>query len=257
MTPVNEARAARGPPPAAILWALSTAILRARPAVLLCALSAALSCARPTAAAPAQPSPAPVAARVATTGATTDAATVAASFATTVAATDATTDAAASDADEEHPGASALRASVVRVLDGDSLLARVPGGAVRGVRIAGIDAPEKGQPWADVSRRTLLGRLQQREVRIDVVKTDRFDRLVGRVFVDGHDVGREQLEAGLAWHFARYDSDLSPAARRRYARIERQARLRGVGLWSDPDPLPPWAFRARGRAGSGASGSLR
>lgn len=217
--------------------------------MLLCALSAALLCARPTVALPAQPSPAPVAARVASTGAASDAATVAATFVAT--------GAAASDADDERPGAGALQASVVRVLDGDSLLARVPGGAVRGVRIAGIDAPEKGQPWADVARRALTGRLQQREVRIDVVKTDRFDRLVGRVFVDGHDVGREQLEAGLAWHFARYDGDLSPAARRRYARIERQARLRGIGLWNDPDPVPPWAFRARARAGSGASGSLR
>src|SRR5690606_23557639 len=42
----------------------------------------------------------------------------------------------------------AVQGSVVRVLDGDSLLMRAAGGELRGVRIAGIDAPEKGQPHA-------------------------------------------------------------------------------------------------------------
>ncbi|MCO5107204.1 MAG: thermonuclease family protein [Burkholderiaceae bacterium] len=163
--------------------------------------------------------------------------------------------AAASDAGAAAPGTGAgapavvaLEGHVVRVLDGDSLLVRIDGRGVRGVRIAGIDAPEKGQPWADVSRRALLEQLDDRDVRIDVIKTDRFDRLVGRVFVARHDAGLAQLRAGLAWHFARYDADLRPAVRRRYAQAERQARLRALGLWRDADPLPPWEHRARARA---------
>lgn len=145
------------------------------------------------------------------------------------------------------PAAAPVDGHVVRVLDGDSLLVRFPGAGIRGVRIAGIDAPEKGQPYADVSRRALLERLDDREVRIDVIKTDPFDRLVGRVFVAERDAGLAQLRAGLAWHFVRYDADLTPAVRRRYAQAERQARLRGLGLWRDPDPLPPWEHRARAR----------
>ena len=145
------------------------------------------------------------------------------------------------------PAVAPVDGHVVRVLDGDSLLVRFPGAGVRGVRIAGIDAPEKGQPYADVSRRALLERLDDREVRVDVIKTDPFDRLVGRVLVAGRDAGLAQLRAGLAWHFTRYDADLKPALRRRYAQAEHQARLRGLGLWRDPDPLPPWEHRVRDR----------
>lgn len=143
-----------------------------------------------------------------------------------------------------RPPVVAVQGRVLRVLDGDSLLVIIADNGVRGVRIAGIDAPEKGQPHADASRRALLALLDQREVRVDAVKTDAFDRLVGRVFVDGRDAGLVQLRAGLAWHFKRYDADLAPAVRRRYAEAERQARLRGVGLWRGPGPTPPWEHRA-------------
>lgn len=142
---------------------------------------------------------------------------------------------------------------VVRVLDGDSLLVRLADGQVRGVRIAGIDAPEKGQPHADVSRRALLAQLHERDIRVEAVKTDRFDRLVGRVFVENRDAGLAQLRAGLAWHFTRYDADLAPAVRRRYAQAERRARLQGIGLWREAAPLPPWEHRARARATAGSS----
>jgi endonuclease YncB( thermonuclease family) len=152
------------------------------------------------------------------------------------------------------PSAFDAHGSVVRVLDGDSVLMRLAGGGLRGIRIAGIDAPEKGQPHADASRRALLALLHQREVRVEVVKTDRFDRWVGRVLVENRDAGLAQLRAGLAWHFTRYDADLSPAVRRRYARAERQARLRAIGLWRDAAPQPPWEHRAKARAAPGASG---
>lgn len=148
------------------------------------------------------------------------------------------------------PRTIAVEGRVTRVLDGDSLLVVVAGNGTRGVRVAGIDAPEKGQPHADAARRALLGQLHERTVRVDVVKTDAFGRLVGRVFVDDRDVGLAQLRAGLAWHFTRYDADLAPAVRRRYARAERQAKLRGIGLWRDAAPVPPWEHRAAHRRGT-------
>jgi len=151
------------------------------------------------------------------------------------------------------PAAFDAQGRVVRVLDGDSVLMRVAAGGLRGIRIAGIDAPEKGQPHADASRRALLALLHEREVRVEVVKTDRFDRWVGRVFVENRDAGLAQLRAGLAWHFTRYDADLAPTVRRRYARAERQARARAIGLWRDPAPEPPWEHRAKARATPGAS----
>jgi len=196
-------------------------------AALACAAALALACRTPNMAAAA-----PAAAAAA-----------AAPVAAAAAAVQATSTPAATAA----PATTAVQGRVVRVLDGDSLLLRIEGQGVRGVRIAGIDAPEKGQPFADVARRALLAKLDDREIRVEVVKTDFFQRLVGRVFVEGRDAGLAQLHAGLAWHFKRYDADLAPAQRRHYAQAERQARLRGLGLWRDPAPVPPWEHRAQAR----------
>lgn len=150
-----------------------------------------------------------------------------------------------------------LEARVLQVYDGDSLLVRGAGQRPYGVRLAGIDAPERTQPHADVSRRALQALLHGRDVRIEPLKVDLYGRTVGRVFVAGRDAGMAQLRAGLAWHFARYDADLPPRLARRYARAERQARLQRIGLWRDEAPLPPWEHRARTRgvkdAGAGAA----
>jgi endonuclease YncB( thermonuclease family) len=54
---------------------------------------------------------------------------------------------------------------------------------------------------------------------------------------DGRDVAGEMLDAGLAWHFARYSND------RDYAAAERRARDAKRGLWQDRDPIPPWEWR--------------
>lgn len=140
-----------------------------------------------------------------------------------------------------------LEVRVLQVYDGDSLLVRGAGQRPYGVRLAGIDAPERAQPHADVSRRALQALLHGRDVRIEPLKVDLYGRTVGRVFVAGRDAGMAQLRAGLAWHFARYDADLPPRVARRYARAERQARLQRIGLWSDEAPLPPWEHRARMR----------
>ena len=155
------------------------------------------------------------------------------------------------------PRTLAIEGRVARVLDGDSLLVIVADNGVRGVRLAGIDAPEKGQPHADAARRALLEQLHERDVRVDVVKTDAFGRLVGRVFAANRDVGLAQLRHGLAWHFTRYDADLAPAVRRRYAHAERQAKLRGIGLWRDAAPVPPWEHRAAQRRGAASDRALQ
>jgi endonuclease YncB( thermonuclease family) len=144
--------------------------------------------------------------------------------------------------------------------DGDTVVVRTLDGRRLRVRIAGIDAPEARQPFADVSRRHLRTLLHERRLRIEPVDRDRYDRVVARVFAldapapgreadpaAAHDVGLAMLEAGLAWHFARYRVDRSRAVDERYARAERDARARRAGLWRDPSAEPPWAFRERTR----------
>ncbi len=136
---------------------------------------------------------------------------------------------------------------VEHVYDGDSFRLRAADGRELGIRIAGIDAPERTQPFANVARRALRDAIDRREVRVEAIKVDAYQRVVGRVFVGGRDIGLEQLERGLAWHFTRYDADLAPAERERYALAQANARARQAGLWRQSDPLAPWLFRQHRR----------
>ena len=147
-----------------------------------------------------------------------------------------------------------LPARAVHVQDGDSFVATTNDGQRVTVRLSGIDAPERRQPYADRSRRHLRELLEKQSLRIRVAKTDRFGRIVGEVYVvqpdaQSVDAGLEQIAAGFAWYFRRYADDLPAALRDRYAQAETRARDSGTGLWRDPKPEPPWDFRRRGSAG--------
>lgn len=140
-----------------------------------------------------------------------------------------------------------VTARSISVDDGDSFVARRADGTKIRVRLAGIDAPEKSQPWANAARQKLRGLLHERELVITALKTDRWGRLVALVAADGEDPALAMLEAGLAWHFTRYDRDLPVASRERYARAESEARSARLGLWQANEPEAPWEFRRRQR----------
>lgn len=159
------------------------------------------------------------------------------------------------------PPGQAFDALVARIHDGDSFdLALRQDGQRIGVRISGIDAPERRQPYADVSRRHLQTLIAKQRIRIHVLGHDRYGRILGQVKVPaskvgepGLDVGLAQLEAGLAWYYRRYEKDLPATWRGRYDDAETAARQQGRGLWREPSPVEPWRYReARrnpGRAG--------
>jgi endonuclease YncB( thermonuclease family) len=119
------------------------------------------------------------------------------------------------------------------------------------VRLSGIDAPERRQPFGDRAKQHLAALVFRKTVRVEWDKRDRYSRIVGRVLAAECeaacpytiDVGLEQIRAGLAWHYKQYAREQPPVQRLRYAEIERRARERREGLWSDLQPTPPWAFR--------------
>ena len=62
--------------------------------------------------------------------------------------------------------------------------------------------------------------------------------------LDGsRDLGLEQIRAGYAWLYRAYVKELTPEDRKRYESAEREAKERKVGLWHDPNPVPPWEWR--------------
>lgn len=132
---------------------------------------------------------------------------------------------------------------VVRITDGDTFEMLAAGNKKLRVRIHGIDAPEREQPFYRKSR-DLLGTLCfQEQVSIQIVNKDRWGRLVAHAFTpDGQSIGYKMVENGFAWHFTRYSND--PTLRR----LENSARKSKAGLWADKNPVAPWKWR-RGNKG--------
>lgn len=133
-------------------------------------------------------------------------------------------------------------ALVVSITDGDTLSVLWNGRPVR-VRLHGIDAPERRQPFGTRARQFLGEIAYRKRVEVVVVDRDRFGRLVADVMLpEGGSLNQRMVGAGYAWwarSFAPKDKDL--------ARLEEQARSQRIALWADNDPVPPWEWRARER----------
>ena len=136
----------------------------------------------------------------------------------------------------------ALALVVIGVSDGDTLTV-MDGNTKSVVRLAEIDAPERTQPYSQVSRRNLESLCRQAKVvEITPVDTDPYGRTVAHVRCDGVLVNWRQVEDGLAWCFTRYLKH--PEA---CLPLEQAARENKKGLWREPNPQPPWEFRASKR----------
>jgi len=160
--------------------------------------------------------------------------------------------------------AAELHARVVGVADGDTITVVDASHEKYKVRLAGIDAPEKGQAWGDAARRNLAALVFGKPVTVLWHERDRYGRLVGRVDLalpgtcgkpdcaSVEDVGLAQVESGLAWHYRQYEREQTPEDRRRYAAAEQEARAKREGLWRDAHPVPPWEYRSSHRAAAAA-----
>jgi endonuclease YncB( thermonuclease family) len=105
--------------------------------------------------------------------------------------------------------AETLSGRVIGISDGDTLTVLVKEHQVK-VRINGIDAPEKGQAFAEQSKQNLAKMAFQRDARLECHKKDQYGRNVCKVWVQPSDcpicgqtldVGHAQIIAGMAWWF--------------------------------------------------------
>ena len=143
--------------------------------------------------------------------------------------------------------AETLTGRVVRITDGDTIVVLDDSKAQHKIRLQGIDAPERGQAYGTKSKEHLSGLVAGKTVVVDYSKYDRYQRILGKVLVSGEDVNLEQVEAGMAWHYKKYQGEQSPSDRVKYSDAERAARRLRLGLWQDSNPVPPWDYRQADR----------
>ena len=149
----------------------------------------------------------------------------------------------------EQLAAETLTGEVIGLADGDTITVLDSSNRQHKVRLSGIDAPEKTQPFGNRSTQSLAKAVFRQTVTVEWQKVDRYGRIVGRVVLDGTDANLAQIEAGLAWHYVAYASEQAPAEREAYALAESQARIQRRGLWQDREPIAPWAYRRAKRHG--------
>lgn len=140
-----------------------------------------------------------------------------------------------------------IEGRVVGVADGDTITVLTAAREQVKVRLEGIDAPEKAQPYGQASKQSLSQLVFGRQVRLECEKTDRFRRKLCRVFQGHLDVNREQIARGMAWHFDRYAEEQPEHERLADEQAEMGARGRGAGLFADPRAVAPWDWRAARR----------
>ncbi|MGI9265245.1 MAG: thermonuclease family protein [Gammaproteobacteria bacterium] len=132
----------------------------------------------------------------------------------------------------------------VRIFDGDSFIATRSNGVEIEIRLFGIDAPERHQPWSRKSREALGELLRDTDFSVSTVTIDRYDRTVAVVTLpDGRQVNSEMIRAGHAWVYRRYTDDDVMLA------LEDQAKKNKLGLWRLPpaERIPPWEWRSQKR----------
>lgn len=132
---------------------------------------------------------------------------------------------------------SEIRGRAVRVLDGDTIEVLSDGNQSLRVRLANIDAPEKSQAFGQRSKEYLTGLVAGNQVTVIDLGGDQYGRRIGRVLVNGQEANVEQVRAGMAWVYVRYNHD------EQLPSLESAARAQRLGLWADPFPKAPWEYR--------------
>ena len=138
-----------------------------------------------------------------------------------------------------------LQGKVVSVADGDTITVLDAEKTQHKIRLQGIDAPEKAQAFGAKSKQALYEMVHGKTVQVSFEKSDKYGRILGKVLLDGQDICHQQIKAGLAWHYKKYQNQQPLADRYAYSASETAAKNEKLGLWSDPRPVAPWDFRKR------------
>jgi endonuclease YncB( thermonuclease family) len=90
-----------------------------------------------------------------------------------------------------------------------------------------------------------VGRVGGKAVTVQWNKRDRYKRIVGKVVHPEGDVNPALVRSGMCWWYRKCAREQSPVDEVLYEEAENRANEQGIGLWRDPDPVPPWEWRRR------------
>lgn len=128
---------------------------------------------------------------------------------------------------------------VVGVSDGDTITVMHDGRGEK-IRLYGIDTPEKRQAFGKRAKQFTSNVVYGKTVEVETKDKDRYGRTVGIVTLSGQCLNEALIKNGLAWVYRKYCTETFCED---WLNLEIVARYGKIGLWSEPNPIPPWEFR--------------
>jgi len=105
------------------------------------------------------------------------------------------------------------------------------------IRLYGIDCPEKSQDYGTQATKFTAEKCFQKKVTIRQFGKDKYGRTLGVVILaDGSNLNQLLVTNGFAWRY-KYSTD------KELLKMQHTAMAQKLGLWSMPEPTPPWNFR--------------
>jgi len=137
--------------------------------------------------------------------------------------------------------AASFYGKVIQVDDGDAITVFNLNRPVK-VRLLGIDAPEPGQPFGEIAREHLQSLVIDKMVTVEYSSLGTHSSVVGKVILEGTDIGAQMIRDGAAWFDVNNNSRLSDTERQVYTQSEVAARTEKRGIWQNGDAVAPWEF---------------
>jgi endonuclease YncB( thermonuclease family) len=106
------------------------------------------------------------------------------------------------------------------------------------VRLLNVDCPELSQAFGtEAAEQVNHWFASARQITLKTHKyPDKYGRQLGHVWLDGKSLDSLLLVNGYAW-VSQYGRNL------KLRRLEQSARIPGIGLWKQKNPVPPWVWR--------------
>lgn len=140
-----------------------------------------------------------------------------------------------------HAAAYEITGKVIKVADGDTITIMEDNHNKQKIRLADIDAPEKGQPYGNKSKQYLAALVAGKYAKADCRETDRYGRHVCTIYIGDLDVNADMIISGNAWVFTKYNR------RKDLPNLEKTAKAAKRGLWglSEAENMEPSQWRKK------------